>query len=107
MDTCQTHGVEKLEVDGGTTICPICEADETEALVARGEEPATVTPGYIAIPAEGTKLVSIRFDKRDLERARVLAKARKMPYQRYVKTLLSEALDRDEREIFSRRVGGE
>ena len=44
-----------------------------------------------------TPTVSIRIDPRDLSRARILAERRGLRYQTYLKMLLHEALEREDR----------
>jgi len=113
MDTCPRHEIE-IELDAdGVPFCAICEAEEIDAGLARNEYPATAEGYDFYVPALGKeateklKQVTIRFPTHDIERARILAKSKKMPYQRYIKTLLSEALDREEDYFLGRKVGGE
>lgn len=44
-----------------------------------------------------TPTVSIRIDPVDIERARLLAQKKGLPYQTLLKTLIHEALDREEK----------
>ena len=48
-----------------------------------------------------TPTVSIRIDPADLSRARMLAERRGLRYQTYLKMILHEALERDDRQLAS------
>ncbi len=97
MGTCGTHNVE-LVTGFGKPFCPSCMAEGVEAQAQAGELPPP-SSGHLAVPAEGKKLISIRFAPRDLERARVFAKRQGMPYQTYLGQLLKNALDAEEKDF--------
>lgn len=99
MGTCVKHGTD-LVPGFGEPFCPACEAEGVEAQVAAGTLPSPAL-GYMAVPVDGKKLISIRFDEHDLERARLLAKRKKLPYQTYLRLLLKSALDIEEKKYLS------
>lgn len=106
MPTCRTHDIELFETAGGGTICPACEAQRAEEIFAKGLDHPVHHPGVMTVPIEGTELkpMTIRLRARDIERAKVLAKSHRMPYQPYLRKLLSNALDADEKMVFRARA---
>lgn len=115
MDTCRTHPQEDLmELEDGSYICVACEAAQEDEQFVRGERaPSRVLEG-LATPSlvdhqvvmDALKPVTMRLSQHDRERARVLAKwAGISSYQTYIKKLITEGLDRDERRMFGARVG--
>ena len=72
-----------------------------------GGEVAAVTPVVLPDAAVGrTPAVSIRIAPADLARARTQAARRGLRYQTYLKMLLHEALDREEKAAASPAVSG-
>ena len=56
-----------------------------------------LTPMRLVKEARGSKNITIRMPLADLERARQLSARKGLAYQTYIKMLLHEALDREER----------
>ena len=115
MATCGVHLDENLmELPDGSFICVACEAAEADERLKRGAEPKTRILAGLAVPckvdyaevAEELRPLTMRFPTRERERARVLAKAQGIPsYQTYIKKLVAEGMDRDERRLFGNTVG--
>jgi predicted DNA binding CopG/RHH family protein len=61
----------------------------------------TLTPAELLKRAAASRVISIRLQEADLARLRRLATEKGLPYQTYMKSLLHEALAREER----RRAG--
>lgn len=108
MTGCEFHHEPPIDV-GGRLLCPACEAAAIAATpAARPHDPDDhdwVVPARAAHPVRNLKPVTIRLESRDVERARVLARDLGIPYQRFVRELLTRALDEVARERFGGRVG--
>jgi hypothetical protein len=107
---CGRHGTELIDVEGGSPICPICDAEAIDAQLARGESlqlghAEWVIPNKDAKERLPLKAMTMRYYQRDIERAKLLAKERGIPYQRYLRQLLASALDQEEAELFGPNVG--
>lgn len=85
-----------MQTKSGITFCPMCEALTSDAYFERGEEPPTIKPGYMTIPAAKSTKTTIRLDAYDIARAKTLAKKKGIRYQTYIKSLLHQALDKEE-----------
>lgn len=81
----------------GELFCPLCDALEAEAYFERGEHPPTITPGYMTVPAAKSSRTTIRLDAYDMARAKTQAAKKGMRYQTYIKSLLHQALDAEDR----------
>jgi predicted DNA-binding protein len=93
MATCGSHGVELFVLDDGLAVCPLCQASQLDAEVARGQYPQP-QGGYVAVPAEKGKPISIRMSERDIHRAKVLSRHYRVGgYQTLLKEIISKGLD--------------
>ena len=72
--------------------------DNAEAALARGELKLRRLVPEKDVPARN---ITIRIDEQDLSRARDLAAKRGLQYQTYLKMLLHEALDNEEKRLAS------
>lgn len=113
MHTCGRHRDELIPVEGGFSVCPACEAEAIRNYLEEGRTPPMGDPDWV-VPAQAAhaprpqlKPMTIRLDNRDLERAKVLAREIGLPYQRYIRELLTRALDGEERRVHGPRVGGD
>lgn len=109
MHTCGRHGELLIELNDGDRVCPRCEADAVYARLSGGleatqDEADWVVPLGAEHPPGNLKVVTMRLENRDLERAKLLAKERGVPYQRYLRALVTRALDQEERQLFGQRV---
>jgi uncharacterized Zn finger protein (UPF0148 family) len=99
VKTCRKCGTEMYQDDQGLWFCPDCVVEEVDPafLDERREHPGELQHPYVLAPP--TKQVSIRLAVSDVELARKLARRKGIPkYQTYIKTLLHEALAKEERE---------
>ncbi len=103
-----------MELDDGTRICIACHAALADERYLHNEAPPTREGSFLVVPveadygapADALKPVTLRFSIRDRERAKVLAKAQGIgSYQSYIKQLIAEGLDRDEKRLFAKKVG--
>jgi hypothetical protein len=76
-------------------------AAKAQEALARGELKLRRLPQSPAIPIGPTKNITIRVPDQDLIRARDLAAKRGLRYQTYLKMLLHEALDAEEKKLAS------
>lgn len=109
MNGCHIHDEPPIDV-GGRYLCPACEAAALGADAPAGHPPPCagldwVVPAQAAHPVRNLRPVTIRLESRDIERARVLSRELGIPYQRFVRELLTRALDVAERERFGGRIG--
>lgn len=99
MDTCKTHKRPFMTDASGEAFCPLCDAARAETYFERGVEPPGIEPGFIAVPAAKSTKTTIRLDAYDIARAKTLAAKKGMRYQTFLKSLLHQALDKEERQI--------
>jgi predicted DNA-binding protein len=106
VHSCRAHGIELIRVDGDGLVCPQCEADDVHALLRVGQAPPVsdavdwVVPTEAEHEARHLRPVTMRLDARDVERAKMLSRERGMPYQRYLRELITQALDTEEQALF-------
>jgi predicted DNA binding CopG/RHH family protein len=77
------------------------ELDRVMESAARTGRLKTLSPAELLKRATASRVISIRLHEADLTRLRRLAAQKGLPYQTYMKSLLHEALAREER----RRAG--
>jgi predicted DNA binding CopG/RHH family protein len=73
-------------------------ARDVEEAVHAGQDVSTVPPA-LARAAAASRNITIRLPLDDLEKARRLAQRRGLRYQTYVKMLLHQALDADDKHL--------
>ena len=106
MHTCQQHGCPLVFVEGGVHVCPQCEGEDLHACWGQGLELPIALPADWVVPVEAEhpcrnlKPMTMRLEARDIERAKLLSKERGMPYQRYLRELITRALDLEEHLLF-------
>jgi predicted DNA-binding protein/Zn ribbon nucleic-acid-binding protein len=106
VHSCREHGIELIRVEGDGLVCPRCEADDVQALLRDGQAPPVSEPADWVVPTEAEheprhlRPVTMRLDIRDVERAKMLSRERGMPYQRYLRELITRALDSEEQVLF-------
>lgn len=116
MQTCATHLTDLEELADGQLVCPSCQAEQLIEEMSRGEYPeGDLEKAMFGIPAapatwkpvEVLKPITIRMSARDIERAKLLAKFQRMPYQTFIKKLLADALDQQEKRFFEPTIGNQ
>lgn len=106
MHSCGEHGIDLIRVQGDGLVCPQCEADDVQAFLRDGDAPPVSEPADWVVPTEAEhearhlRPVTMRLDARDVERAKMLSRERGMPYQRYLRELITQALDSEEQVLF-------
>jgi len=75
----------------------LCDAQEAEVYFERGEHPPTISPNYMTVPTAKSSRTMIRLDAYDMVRAKTQAVKKGMRYQTYIKSLLHQALDLEDR----------